>query len=132
LSALAINWSAALILMSQLAAALQPSSSRITSGTRLPPARPVCGFQIGPAAARITSVAANRRNAVSHHGVRDGVSSFGAMSNNSRVGGNSMRRGRGGITRNSHHSTGRLSRPSSRMGSAKESGKLAIMRFVLL
>ena len=30
---------------------------------------------------------------MSHHGVRDGVSSFGAMSNNSRVGGNSMRRG---------------------------------------
>ena len=131
LSAFAINSSAALILMSQLEAALQPSSSRITSGA-LEPARPVCGFQIGPAAARITSAAAIRRNAVSHHGVRDGVSSFGAMSNNSRVGGNSMRRGRGGITRNSHHSTGRLNRPSSSKGSAKERGSPAIMRFAPL
>ena len=74
------------------------------------------------------SAAAASRNAVNHQGVREGVSSFGAMSNNSRVGGNSMRRGRGGITRNSHHSTGRLKRPSSSIGSAKESGKLAIMR----
>ena len=69
------------------------------------------------------SAAAVRRNAVSHHGVREGVSSFGAMSNNSRVGGNSMRRGRGGITRNSHHNTGRLKRPNSSIGSAKESGQ---------
>ena len=38
-----------------------------------------------------------------------------------------MRRGRGGITRNSHHSTGRLSRPISSNGSAKESGR-PIMR----
>ena len=127
LSAFAINSSAALTLMSQLAAALQPSSSRITSGVR-PPATPVFGFQIGPAAARMISAAASRRRAVSHHGVREGVSSFGAMSNNSRVGGNSMRRGRGGITRNSHHSRGRLSSPSSRTGSAKDSGREAIMR----
>ena len=74
------------------------------------------------------SAAAASRNAVSHHGVRDGVSSFGAMSNNSRVGGNSIRRGRGGITRNNHHNTGRLNRPSSRKGSAKVSGSPAIMR----
>jgi hypothetical protein len=132
LSAFAISSSAALILASQLEAALQPSSSRITSGARLPPAAPVCGFQIGPAAAKITSAAASRRKAVSHHGVRDGVSSFGAMSNNSRVGGNSTRRGRGGITRSSHHSTGRLNRPSSRIGSANESGRPAIMRFAPL
>src|SRR3954465_2831463 len=37
LSALAISSSAALTLVSQLAAALQPSSSRITSGALLPP-----------------------------------------------------------------------------------------------
>jgi hypothetical protein len=54
------------------------------------------------------------------------------MSNNSRVGGNSTRRGRGGITRNSHHNTGRLNRPSSRNGSAKDSGSPAIMRFAPL
>ncbi len=103
-SALAISSSAALMRESQLDAALQPSSNRIIRGALLP-ARPVCGFQIGPAAARMTSAAAASRNSVSHHGVREGVSSFGAMSNNSRVGGNSMRRGRGGITRNSHHNT---------------------------
>ena len=127
LSALAISSSAALIRVSQLAAALQPSSSRITSGALLPPT-PVCGFQIGPAAARMTSAAAARRNRVSHHGVRDGVSSFGLMSNNSRVGGNSIRLGRGGITRSSHHSTGRLNRPSSSSGWAKVRGSPAIMR----
>lgn len=53
---------------------------------------------------------------------------LGAMSNNSRVGGNSTRRGRGGITRNIHHKTGRLSSPSSSAGSAKESGRPGIMR----
>src|SRR5437899_10794027 len=120
-SAFAINSSAALILASQLEAALQPSSSRIVSGALLP-ASPVGGFQSGPAAARVTSAAAVSRSKVSHHGVREGVSSFGAMSNNSLVGGNSMRRGRGGITRSSHHSTGRLNNPSSKKGSAKESG----------
>ena len=78
----------------------------------------------------MTSAAAASRSAVSHHGVREGVSSFGAMSNNSRVGGNSMRFGRGGITRSSHHSTGRLNRPNSSSGSAKESGRPAIMRCV--
>ena len=119
-SALAISSSAALTRASQLEAALQPSSSRSTSGDELP-ANPVCGFQIGPAAARMMSAAAASRMAVSHHGVRDGVSSFGAMSNNSRVGGNSMRRGRGGITRSSHHSTGRLNKPEQqqRFGEGK-------------
>ncbi len=80
----------------------------------------------------MTSAAAASRNAVSHHGVREGVSSFGAMSNNRRVGGNSMRRGRGGITRNSHHNSGRLNRPIRSSGSAKESGRPAIMRPFLL
>ena len=122
LSALAISSSAALTRVSQLAAALQPSSSRITNGALLPPT-PVCGFQIGPAAARMTSAAAARRSRVSHHGVRDGVSSLGLMSNNSRVGGNSIRLGRGGITRSSHHNTGRLNRPSSSSGCAKVKGR---------
>ena len=88
---------------------------------------PSLGFQIGPAAARMTSAAAIRRSSVSHHGERDGVSSLGAMPNNSRVGGKSTRRGRGGITRSSHHSAGRLSRPASSHGSANESGS-PIMR----
>ncbi|MGY4443681.1 hypothetical protein ACVW04_006500 [Bradyrhizobium sp. LM2.3] len=125
-SALAISSSAALIRMSQFDAALQPSSNMIISGALLA-AMPVCGFQIGPAAAKMTRAAARSRNAVSHHGVREGVSSRGAMSNNRRVGGNSMRRGRGGITRSSHHSTGRLTRPIRSSGSVKASGS-PIMR----
>ncbi|MFK4513218.1 hypothetical protein ABIF20_000583 [Bradyrhizobium japonicum] len=126
LSALAISSSAALTLTSQCDAALQPSSNMIISGALLP-AAPVCGFQIGPAAAKMTRAAARSRSAVSHHGVREGVSSLGAMSNSRRVGGNSIRRGRGGITRSSHHSTGRLTRPIRSSGSVKASGN-PIMR----
>src|SRR5580700_1696625 len=81
LSAFAISSSAALTLASQLEAALQPSSIRMASGAREAEA-PVSGFQIGPAAARMISAAAASRSAVSHHGVREGVSSLGAMSNN--------------------------------------------------
>ena len=73
-------------------------------------------------------MAASSRKAVSHHGVREGVSSLGAISNKRRVGGNSTRRGRGGITRSSHHNTGRLRRPKSSSGSAKLKGRPAIMR----
>ena len=102
------------------------ASSMIISGALLS-AAPVLGFQTGPAAAKMTSAAASRRNAVNHHGVRDGVSSRGVMSNSRRVGGNSIRRGRGGITRNSHHSTGRLMRPIRSSGSVKASGN-PIMR----
>src|ERR1700744_1915304 len=128
LSALEISSSAALTRASQLEAALQPSSIRMASGAREVEA-PTGGFQIGPAAARMISAAAANRSAVNHQGVREGVSSFGAISNNSRVGGNSMRRGRGGITLSSHHSTGRLKRPNSSNGSAKESGRLGIQRY---
>ena len=80
-----------------------------------------------PAAAMITSAASVRRSSVSHHGVRCGVSSRGAMSNRSRVGGNAMRRGCGGMRRSSHHSTGRLKSPSRTSGWAKPSGSPAIM-----
>ena len=45
------------------------------------------GFHNGPAAAMIRIAASARRSSRSHHGVRDGVSSRGAMSNNRRVGG---------------------------------------------
>ena len=107
---------------SQLAAAPKPSSIRSAIGVA-PVVVATGGFHNGPAAARMTSVASTSRSRVSHHGVRAGVSSFGLMSNNSRVGGNSMRRGRGGMSRRSHHSTGRLSRPSSTSGCAKPSGR---------
>src|SRR3974390_1470948 len=81
------------------------------------------GFHNGPAAAMITSAANERRSTINHHGVREGVSSLGAISNNRRVGGKSMRRGRGGTRRNSHHNTGRPSRPRSTNGCAKASGR---------
>ena len=71
----------------------------------------------------MTSAASVSRSNVSHHGVRDGVSSLGAISNSSRVGGKLMRRGRGGTSRSSHHKTGRPSRPSSTSGCAKPSGR---------
>ena len=57
----------------------RPRSSRRRAGSsavRRCLWRRVCGFQIGPAAAKMTSAAASRRSAVSHHGVRDGVSSL--------------------------------------------------------
>ena len=111
---------------SQLAAALKPSSIRSARGVE-PLDVASGGFHSGPAAARMTSVASRSRNSVSHHGVRDGVSSFGLMSNSSRVGGNSTRSGRGGMSRNSHHRTGRLSRPRRMSGCAKPSGR-PIMR----
>ena len=104
-SARAIRSSAVRSRASQVAAADQPSSIRSASG-RLFSAVAIGGFHIGPAAARITSAASVSRSSVSHHGVRAGVSSLGAMSNSMRVGGKAMRRGRGGTSRNSHHSTG--------------------------
>ena len=125
-SARAIRSSAVRMRASQLAAAVMPSSIRSAIGIA-PLVVAAGGFHSGPAAARITSVARVRRSSVSHHGVREGVSSFGLMSNSSRVGGNSMRVGLGGISRSSHHSTGRLSRPSSTSGLAKPSGR-PIMR----
>ena len=103
---------------SQVAAAAQPSSIKMASGEC------VCvaasgGCHNGPAAATMMMAASVSRSSVSHHGVRAGVSSFGAISSRSRVGGKSMRRGRGGIIRNSHHKTGNVSNPISTSGSAK-------------
>ena len=121
-SARAISSSAVRSRSSQAAAAAQPSSIKIKSGApRLEAASG--GFHNGPAAAMMMRPASVRRNKVSHHGVRDGVSSLGAISNKRRVGGKLMRRGRGGTSRSSHHSTGRLSRPSSTSGCAKPSGR---------
>ena len=126
-SARAIISSAVRRRASQDAAAGQPSSSMINSGA----ARSVVasgGFHSGPAAAMMMRAAKVSRSSVSHQGVRDGVSSFGAISNSRRVGGKSTRRGRGGTSRSSHHSTGRLSKPSSTSGCANPSGSDPIMR----
>ena len=111
---------------SQAAAAVQPSSIRIATGA-LVFVVASGGCQSGPAAAIMTSAASASRNSVSHHGVRAGVSSRGAISSKSRVGGKSSRRGRGGISRNSHHSTGSVSSPMSTSGSVKPSGNPPIM-----
>ncbi len=112
---------------SQVAAADQPSSIRSASG-RLFSAVASGGFHIGPAAARITSAARVSRSSVSHHGVRAGVSSLGAMSNSMRVGGKAMRRGRGGTSRNSHHSAGNPMSAARTSGCAKASGRPGIIR----
>ena len=126
LSAREMMSSAVRMRASQVAAAAQPSSIRIAIGARV-----VCvvngGFHKGPAAAKMTRAASRSRSSVSHHGVRAGVSSRGAISRSSRVGGKSMRRGRGGISRNSHHSTGKVNSPISTRGSAKPSGNPPIM-----
>ncbi len=111
---------------SQVAAAAQPSSMRIATG-ELACVAASGGCHNGPAAATITRPASVSRIKVSHHGVRAGVSSLGAISNSSRVGGKSMRRGRGGIMRSSHHSTGSVNSPISTSGSAKPSGRPPIM-----
>ena len=111
---------------SQAAAAVQPSSIRIATGA-LVFVVASGGCQSGPAAAIITSAASASRNSVSHHGVRAGVSSRGAISSKSRVGGKSSRRGRGGISRSSHHSTGSVISPMSTSGSVKPSGNPPIM-----
>ena len=111
---------------SQVAAAAQPSSIMIAIGPREVDAASG-GCHSGPAAAMITSAASASRIRVSHHGVRAGVSSLGAISSKSRVGGKSMRRGRGGIKRSSHHSTGSVNRPISTSGWAKPMGNPAIM-----
>ena len=125
-SARAIRSSAVRMRVSQVAAAPQPSSIRSASGAE------ACevasgGFHSGPAAAMISSAASVRRSSVSHHGVRAGVSSFGRMSSSSFSEPSFCTRGRGGMRRNSHHSTGRLSSPSSTSGCAKPSGR-PIMR----
>ena len=87
---------------------------------------PTGGFHSGPAAARISSAASVRRSNVSHHGVRDGVSSFGAMSNSIRVGGKYTTRGRGGTMRSSHHSDRQAEQTEQDQGAVKASGRPSI------
>ncbi len=111
---------------SQVAAAVQPSSIRIAIGPRVFVVASG-GFHSGPAAATMMSAASASRISVSHQGVRAGVSSLGAISRRSRVAGKSTRRGRGGINRSSHHSTGSISRPRRTSGSAKPSDNPPIM-----
>ncbi len=101
----------------QSRAAAQPSSMTRMIGPV--PARRACGFNSGWAAATITSAASTMRSRISHHGVRDGVSSRGASPSNSRIAGKSMRRGAGGVTRSSHQMIGNPASASSSQGEAK-------------
>ncbi len=98
--AASMRWPAAIMRLSQAGAAAQPSSSATTRGP-LPLSPAPIGFQIGPAIARMISVANTRRSSSSHHGVEAGVSSLGLRSRISLSGGNGTRSGRGGVTRSS-------------------------------
>ncbi len=66
----------------------------------------------------ISAVSAMRRR-ISQSGVRAGVSSRGTRPSSSRIAGKRNRRGAGGVTRKSHHSTGRTARAASSQGEAK-------------
>ena len=83
------------------------------------PASRDCGLSSGWASARITSAASVMRNRMSHSGVRAGVSSRGVRPSNSRIAGNAIRRGAGGVTRKSHQMTGSPASASSSQGAAK-------------
>ena len=61
------------------------------------------------------------RSRISHHGVRAGVSSRGISPSSSRIAGNAMRRGAGGVTRSSHQMTGSAASAASSHGEAKAS-----------
>ena len=85
---------------SHVGAAAKPSSMTISSGPLAPPAA-TSARRIGPAIARMTSAAINRRSSSSGHGVRNAVVSLGLRPSSRRTGGNNCRRGRGGVTRSS-------------------------------
>jgi len=61
------------------------------------------------------------RKRISHQGVRAGVSSRGVSPSSSRIAGKAMRRGAGGVTRNSHQITGSAASAASSQGDAKAS-----------
>jgi len=69
----------------------------------------------------MTRAASTVRSTISHHGVRAGVSSRGVRPSNSRIAGNAMRRGAGGVTRNSHQITGNAASAARSHGEAKAS-----------
>ena len=101
----------------QSRAAAQPSS--MISATGPVPASRVCGFISGWASARMTSAASTVRSRISHHGVRAGVSSRGTRPKSSRIAGNAISRGAGGVTRKSHQITGSAASAASSHGEAK-------------
>src|ERR1700751_503698 len=59
------------------------------------------------------------RSRISHNGVRAGVSSRGTSPSSSRIAGKAMRRGAGGVTRNSHQMIGSAANATSSHGETK-------------
>ena len=84
---------------SHVGAAVQPSSRMTSVGAE--DATTPLGAQTGPAIAKINAAASASRSAISHQGVFAGVSSSGLSSRRIFVGGKTISRGRGGVTRNS-------------------------------
>ncbi len=76
----------------------------------------------------MTRVANTIRSRISHHGVRAGVSSRGVRPSSSRIAGKGIRRGAGGVTRNSHQITGSAASATRTQGEAKASEPSASMR----
>ncbi len=91
---------AASIRRSHVGAASQPSSSRTSVGAEDKAAVPA-GLQTGPAMAKTNAAAKASLMASSHQGVLEGVSSSGRNSRRIFVGGKTIWRGRGGVTRSS-------------------------------
>ena len=111
--------SSASVRRAQPGAAAQPSSTTSTSGPS--PVSSGSGLSTGPASARIRSVASTRRRTRSQSGVRAEVSSSGSRPSRKRTAGKRISLGAGGMTRSSHHSTGRLTSAASSQGLAKPS-----------
>ena len=82
---------------SKVGAAAQPSSITTSSGPE--PARPAGLFHNGCAMARMISAATAMRKARIGQGVRAGSVSFEVSPMSRRSGGNTIRRGAGGVTR---------------------------------
>ena len=121
-SASAISRSIMEVRADQWAAEAQPLSTTSTTGPEPVSAVSRLGLSTGSASARITRAAASMRMSVSHQGVLAGVFSRLSMPTRMRVGGNSMRCGRGGTVRSSHQITGKASRPASSQGLRKAIG----------
>ncbi len=102
---------------SQPLAALQPLSITRIRG----PSPAIFGARpkSGSAKARISKAAAMTRSSSSHQGVCAGVCSSSFRPRSRRSGGNATWRGWGGVTRNSHHSTGRPISAASTQGAPK-------------
>ena len=81
-----------------------------------PPKLARSGLSTGRASARMIKAASNMRKAVSHQGLRAGVSSVVLRSLSKRVGGKITSCGLGGVNRNSHQMAGSAARAANTQG----------------